>query len=60
MNEKVDKMIPEDIQAGEIVEMICDGMDREEIGALLHKQPNTLAQNLYRSIRRALKELGVA
>jgi len=49
-----------DIQAGEIVEMICDGMDREEIGALLHKQPNTLAQNLYRSIRRALKELGVA
>jgi hypothetical protein len=49
-----------DIQAGKILEMICDGMDREEISALLHKRTNSLAQNLHRSIRRALRELGVA
>jgi DNA-directed RNA polymerase specialized sigma24 family protein len=49
-----------DIQAGEMVELLCHGMDREEISALFDKRPNTLAQNLHRSIRRALKELGLA
>lgn len=49
-----------DIQAGEMLAMLCHGMDRSEISAILEKRPNTLAQNLYRSIRRALKELGLA
>jgi len=49
-----------DIQAAKIIEMLCYGMDREEISAILGKRTNSLSQNLHRSIRRALKELGVA
>jgi len=49
-----------DIQAGKILEMLCYGMDREEINAQFDQRPNTLYQNLHRSIRRALKELGLA
>ena len=49
-----------DIQAGEMLEMLCHGMDREEIEALLGKRRNTLTQNLNRSVRRGLRELGLA
>jgi hypothetical protein len=49
-----------DSQPAEMLAMLCYGMDREEINGLFDKRPNTLSQNLYRSIRRALKELGVA
>jgi hypothetical protein len=49
-----------DIQAGKILEMLYHGMEREEINALFDKRPNTLTQNLHRSVRRALKELGLA
>jgi hypothetical protein len=46
-----------DIQAGEILKMLCYGMGRAEITAQFDKPPNSLTQNLHRSIRRALKEL---
>jgi hypothetical protein len=48
-----------DIQAGEMLDMLCHGMDRAEINALFDKRPNTLTQNLHRSIRRGLRELGL-
>lgn len=49
-----------DIQAGEILDLVCHGLDRAEIGALFDKRPNTVTRNLCRSIRRALKDLGLA
>jgi len=49
-----------DVQASEILSMLCHGMDRAEINALFDERPNTLAQNLLRSIKRSLKEMGLA
>ena len=49
-----------DIQASEMLEMLRHGLGRAEISALFDQRTNTLVQNLYRSIRRALKELGLA
>lgn len=48
-----------DIQAGEMLDMLCHGMDRAEINAHFRKKPNTLTQNLHRAIRRGLKDLGI-
>ena len=47
-----------DVQAGEMLDMLCHGMDRAEINAHFRKKPNTLTQNLHRAIRRGLKDLG--
>ena len=47
-------------EAGEIIEMMRLGMDRSEINALFASKPNTVTQNLHRSIRRALKDMGLA
>ena len=49
-----------EVEASEILEMLYHGMDRAEISAHFDKRPNTLSQNFYRCVRRALKELGVA
>jgi DNA-directed RNA polymerase specialized sigma24 family protein len=47
------------VQAGEMLDMICHGMSREEISAALNKKPNTVTQTIYRAIRRALNDLGM-
>jgi len=49
-----------DLQACEILEMLHHGLDRAEINEHFGKTANTVSQNLHRSIRRALKELGLA
>lgn len=49
-----------DIQAGEMLDMLCHGMDRAEVNARFRKKPNTLTQSLHRAIRRGLKDLGMA
>ena len=49
-----------DVQAGEMLDMLCHGMDRAEVNAYFRKKPNTLTQSLHRAIRRGLKDLGMA
>jgi DNA-directed RNA polymerase specialized sigma24 family protein len=48
-----------DLDAGEVLDMILHGMDREEISAAFDKKPNTVTQTIYRAIRRALNDLGM-
>ncbi|HLH01371.1 MAG TPA: hypothetical protein VKX25_01260 [Bryobacteraceae bacterium] len=48
-----------DMDAGEMLDMIRHGMDREEISAVFDKKPNTVSQTIYRAIRRALNDLGM-
>ena len=48
-----------DLDAGEMLDMIRHGMDREEISAAFDKKPNTVTQTIYRAIRRALNDLGM-
>jgi hypothetical protein len=48
-----------DVQAGEMLDMLCHGMDRAEINAHFRKKPNTLTKNFHRAIRRSLKDLGI-
>jgi hypothetical protein len=49
-----------DVQAGEMLDMLCHGMDRAEINAHFRQRPNTLTQRFHRAIRRSLKDLGFA
>ena len=49
-----------DVQAGEMLDMICHGMNRAEVSGLFGKKPNTITQSLYRGIRRALNDLRMA
>ena len=46
-----------DIQAGEMLDMLCHGMERAEINAHFRQKPNTLTQALHRAIKRSLKDL---
>ncbi len=48
-----------DVDAGEMLDMVRHGMDREEISAAFDKKPNTVTQTIYRAIRRALNDLGM-
>ena len=47
-----------DIQAAEMLDMLLHGMSRAEINVHFPKKPNTLTQNFWRAIKRALKDLG--
>jgi DNA-directed RNA polymerase specialized sigma24 family protein len=47
------------VQAGEMLDMIRHGMNREEISAAFGKKPNTVTQIIYRAIRRALNDLAL-
>jgi len=49
-----------DVHAGEMLDMICHGMDRAQVSAHFAKKPNTITQTLYRGIRRALNDLRTA
>ncbi len=49
-----------DVQAGEMLDMICHGMNRMQVSAHFGKKPNTITQTLYRGIRRALNDLRIA
>jgi DNA-directed RNA polymerase specialized sigma24 family protein len=48
-----------DIQAAEMLDMLCHGVSRAEINAYFQQKPNTLTQSLHRALRRALSELGI-
>jgi DNA-directed RNA polymerase specialized sigma24 family protein len=48
-----------DVDAGEMLDMIRHGLDREEISAAFDKKPNTVTQTIYRAIRRAVNDLGM-
>jgi hypothetical protein len=52
------KMKLRDIEAGEMLDMLCHGMDRAEINEHFTQSPNTLTQRFHRAIRRSLKDLG--
>ena len=47
------------VEAGEMLDMICHGMTREQISAALKKKPNTVTQTIYRAMRRALNDIGM-
>ena len=49
-----------DVQASEMLDMICHGMNRTQVSAYFGKKPNTITQTLYRGIRRALNDLRIA
>jgi hypothetical protein len=49
-----------DVQAGEMLDMICHGMNRTQISSHFEKKPNTITHTLYRGIRRALNDLRIA
>lgn len=49
-----------DMQAGEMLDMICHGMNRKQVSAHFGKKPNTITQTLYRGIRRALNDLRIS
>lgn len=49
-----------DVQAGEMLDLICHGMNRSDVSALFGRKPNTITQSLYRAIRRALNDLRIA
>jgi hypothetical protein len=49
-----------DVQASEMLDMICHGMNRTQVSAHFGKKPNTITQTLYRGIRRALNDLRMA
>jgi hypothetical protein len=48
-----------DVQAGEMLDMLCHGMNRAEINAHFCRRPNTLTQAFHRAIKRSLRELGI-